>query len=1014
MLLLGSALLGSALLGSVPERSAAQDAPPDSDWRMMETRHFRVTFPRGLEELAGRAAVLAEEARSDLEREFLPAPEGIVDILLTDHTDYANGFARYFPSNRITIYARPPVDLPGLGYYDDWLRLVIIHELAHVVHLDRTGTAIGRAARRVFGRVAAPWPFFPGTALPRWAIEGLATWYESELTGTGRVHGTFHEAVVRTAALEGRFEGIGQVQGTSPAWPAGGRPYSYGSLFFDHLLDLYGEEGMAAFAEAVAGQWVPYRLDAAGRKAFGVSFSEAWSDWADAVLAGAEEFRQAALDFGPISETESVTSGARQALRPVVAPDGSALFYSVADGRSDPALARLAPGRDEQRLTRLNGDGSFAVLPSGDLLFAQLDYRDSYRVFGDLYLHLTATGEERRITRGERLSQPSATPDGNAVAVRDGAGARSLVRVEIANGAVGQLVPASPDEHWAFPAVSPDGEWIAATRWRRGARHDIVVVDGDGRLAAEVTSDRAMDLAPRWSADGRHLVWMSDRNGTFNIVGATWDAQRAAAGEVRLLTNLLTAAGYPALDASGDWLYFSAYHADGWEIERLPFDYDSATPVPGPRRAAVAERSGEAPSPSPPLEQRSYSALSTLAPTYWEPTWRAPVATAAVNTASRKIPSRRLLGHALGLSTGGYDLVGRHSYSASLRAFLPEGEWEGGASYGFRGFGNPVLGLSATQHWDDDGARLALREAGAPPDTLFVLERERRVAASINLFKRRWRSYLSLVVEAGLVRDDFTLLDSELDPATRYELVRPTTRLFDYSTTLYWSNARSSAMQMGAYKGSSFLLRLRERSELALPDSLAGEAWADRSVQDAVVRMAGYFPLFRAGYAQHLVALRLSAGAARGSGAHAGYFGAGGTAGSPELLTGLSLFGGRSILFPVRGYGTGSRGGTKAWSASLEYRFPLFLVNRGLGAWPGHLDRVSGSIYFDAGDAWSREPDDRPASEETGRPLTSVGGEVAADFLAFYRFGLRLRAGVAFPLREAASGAFYLRLGLPF
>src|SRR5690606_13212946 len=132
--------------------------------------------------------------------------------------------------------------------------------------------------------------------------EGLATWYESSLTSAGRVRGTFHEMVLRTAALEGRFEDIGQAGGNSPLWPAGTRPYAYGSLFFDHLLRTHGEAGLTAFAEAVAGQWVPYRLDAAGREAFGVSLSEAWDAWADSLRAAYADLDHELGRWGPVTE----------------------------------------------------------------------------------------------------------------------------------------------------------------------------------------------------------------------------------------------------------------------------------------------------------------------------------------------------------------------------------------------------------------------------------------------------------------------------------------------------------------------------------------------------------------------------------------------------------------------------------------------------------------------------------------------------------------------------------------
>ncbi|NIX22337.1 MAG: hypothetical protein GWN07_21890, partial [Actinobacteria bacterium] len=68
------------------------------------------------------------------------------------------------------------------------------------------------------------------------------TWYESRLTEAGRTRGSYHEMQIRTAALEGRFESIGQAAGESPLWPGGNRPYVYGSLFFDFLLERHGEE----------------------------------------------------------------------------------------------------------------------------------------------------------------------------------------------------------------------------------------------------------------------------------------------------------------------------------------------------------------------------------------------------------------------------------------------------------------------------------------------------------------------------------------------------------------------------------------------------------------------------------------------------------------------------------------------------------------------------------------------------------------------------------------------------
>src|SRR6185436_55068 len=67
------------------------------------------------------------------------------------------------------------------------------------------------------------------------------------------------------------------------------------------------------------------------------------------------------------------------------------------------------------------------------------------------------------------------------------------------------------------PAWSPDGKRIAFSAWRRGGFRDILIVELASGAVEEVTSDRAIDMSPRWSADGRWLYFDSDRSGIQNI-----------------------------------------------------------------------------------------------------------------------------------------------------------------------------------------------------------------------------------------------------------------------------------------------------------------------------------------------------------------------------------------------------------------------------------------------------------------------------------------------------------------
>ena len=1065
---------------------AAAQAPPDETWRTLETAHFRVTFPARLKALARRAGDLAERAHGELTARFRPGPSGPIDIVLTDHVDASNGLARFWPSNRIVLFARPPPDDLALGYFDDRLAQLITHELAHVFHLDYGGP-FGRIVRGLFGRSPAA---FPGAAVPGWVIEGLATWYESALTGAGRVHGTFHETMLRTAALEERFEGIGRAGGDSPQWPAGSRRYVYGSLFFEYLLDKHGHDRMAAFVEGLVRPAVQTRLweapiNGAGKHAFGVSLSSEWEAWAAEMRVLADRLDEDLQRFGPVTEPETLTRGARQGLHPSVTLDGRSLIYLRSDGRSDPRLVAAPPAGGALRtLTRTNHVTPFDVLPGGGAVFAQLDFTDRYRAFSDLYV-LTPAGAVRRVTEGARLTAPAAGPGGSwAIAVAEGDGMTGLARVGLGDGAVETLVAAEEGTFWAYPAVSPDGRWIAATRWS-GRRHDVVILAADGRVAHEVTRDRALDMAPAWTSAGDYLVWTSDRTGILNILGVEVDPRTGAPGPPLLLTNVRTGAAFPSVDPAGEWLYFSGYHVDGWEVERAPFAPASARRAPAPApRFAEAERGAPAapaapaassasaaadgrdspvapaapatssasavpaapdssvefgtsiapdkagtsagtgetaaagtlaapgnPPPAPggePIQTapdggdarvRDYDPVETLRPTYWEPSLRLPVATAPVTLGDVEVPRTEILGYALGGRTSGFDLVGRHAYDVGGLLFAAGGKGAGDVRYEYRGFGNPVLGMRASQSWDDDGVRVRRPAAGVrgAPETFFVLERERRVAASLSVARPRVRTFVGLTLSAGLVRSDRQVLDARLRPTDRYRLGRPGATLSEVVASLHVSTARSHAFQMGSARGVELYLHARTRRDLDVPASLAGSPWFDRSADDLTGGLRAYLPLPGPGFAAPVLAVRASGGAARGPGTHTGFFDVGGG----------------PVFFPVRGYRTSTRSGRRAWAASVELRVPLALVNRGLGAWPLHLDRIFGSVFLDGGDAWGVGVPSTSAGRPRPRPLRSAGFEITTDLLAFYA-PLRVRTGVAFRQVGLKGRTVYVELGVPF
>ncbi|HEU5319499.1 MAG TPA: hypothetical protein VFX28_01765, partial [Methylomirabilota bacterium] len=167
------ALLLALLLGAAPPAIPAS-FPPELRFRTLATPEAVVHYHAGLETTARVAAAIATEVMHALEKRY-----GVevrpVHVVIADTTDDPSGFATPLPYPLVHIRAVGPDGTDEFGNHDGWLRLVLTHELAHIVHLDQAHGLV-RAGRKVFGR--APF-FFPNALTPTWMIEGLATYEET-------------------------------------------------------------------------------------------------------------------------------------------------------------------------------------------------------------------------------------------------------------------------------------------------------------------------------------------------------------------------------------------------------------------------------------------------------------------------------------------------------------------------------------------------------------------------------------------------------------------------------------------------------------------------------------------------------------------------------------------------------------------------------------------------------------------------------------------------------------------
>jgi hypothetical protein len=453
--------LGMALGTATP---AAAQVDPRGRVRTIATPHLRVHYPAHLDSLARVSAVLAERAYGQLARELAP-PRGVIDLLLADNTDVSNGFAQLFPSNRVVVYAVPPIASRELRFHDDWLRLVITHELAHVFHLDRA-RGVWRLGRWLFGRNPL---FFPNAFTPSWLKEGLAVHYESALTGSGRLVATEFPVMLHAAAVDGVVAPMGRWSLSTTRWPRGQVAYGYGATLMQRAVNHAAAQadtmrGMSRFVEASARHVVPLRLDRNARVGFGASFSALWRQYVDSLNAAvAPRVAPAALDapWREVSRDGWYVAAPRWL-------GNDSLVWSASTGREVTGLyAAPAAGGAARRVAWRNAldvnvprDSSLTAM-----VFAQLERRDPFVLRSDLYLR--DGGRDRRLTVGARLTQPDVRHDGTVVAVQYDANASMLVRVRVHGARITDITPLVPrraGERWAEPRWSASGEEIVAVQ----------------------------------------------------------------------------------------------------------------------------------------------------------------------------------------------------------------------------------------------------------------------------------------------------------------------------------------------------------------------------------------------------------------------------------------------------------------------------------------------------------------------------------------------------------------------
>jgi hypothetical protein len=283
---------GSLWLEVVALATLSCTAPVLADPKFIETEELRVVYYDPDENyLVPHVTQAFLSALATHERLFDYVPDGRINLALRDFGDRSNANARAAPRNRIFLSIAASGDPYETINSGDRFSSMGVHELTHIVTMDRASPSDASFRHLFHGKVelepAHPESLLyyfltvPRSVAPRWYHEGSAVFMETWLSGgRGRAQGGYDEMVFRAMVRDNAkfYDPLGLMsKGTEIDFQTAANDYLYGTRFMNYLALTYGPQRLLDWWRRDADTRRYYAYDF--ERAFGLPLDESWRQW---------------------------------------------------------------------------------------------------------------------------------------------------------------------------------------------------------------------------------------------------------------------------------------------------------------------------------------------------------------------------------------------------------------------------------------------------------------------------------------------------------------------------------------------------------------------------------------------------------------------------------------------------------------------------------------------------------------------------------------------------------------
>ncbi len=961
----------------------AAQIDPSFKFSTIETEHFLIHYHQGLEKLAHKSTGMAEEIHNLLTSTFSWTPVEKTHLTLIDSSDISNGFATVLPYNSIYIYTVPPMPDMSIGQYEDWLKLVITHEYTHILTMDPV-RGYSKVMRNIFGKTmpgSDPLSFLlffatvpPNILLPRWWLEGTATWAESQYNQMGRGKSTYYEMIFRTAVADDNLLSIDKINGEIPYWPAGGSVYIYGLALQRFIARYYGAEELGGLNIAHSGR-APYFINGAAVKVTSKNYVSLYRD----MLSELRKEHSKKID---ILKTASLTDintfdiniKGERLTNPRISRDGKFLALNNRDPHKHESIVIVDKNGQKQTtvIDRLVSDHNITWSPDGQrIFFTQAEIHRTYNLYQDLYSYDIKKNRLKRLTDGMRVKDPDISPDGKTFAfVTVAADKQSLAFLD-ADGSEESLNIVSQYQGMRVsgPRWSTDGKSIVFSVRDLNGKTSLQIYssakNSTGKTLEVILEDTFDNIYPTWSPDDRFIVFTSDRTGVYNLFAYSLSEKK-----IYQITNLIGGALQPEISPDGKRIYFSSYDSRGFKIawiDYVPEDWRTKIgPVikidwPSDKEIAVYKTESNS-KKSENLEPeklsgenvkgqgRQYSALASLLPRFWLPTIRSD-------------PD----GPVLGAFTAGRDVLGYHTYMAEAgRGVSGQNYYD--ITYIYDRF-YPTLRLSAYalptlySRLSDSGDNLYEKRSGFIAGVSLPLTRLLESNYTLRFgYHRKRRELLQKTGSTSKEGLGGKIFEEKRD---------------NVFAGIEFNNALRYPYSISREEGRIISLYYRNYSKTLRSDVNSQEYIGS---YEEFLRLTGHSVLYT----------KLKAVISKGD------------INRRQEVGGIPN---ESLDFPLRGYPSRLRTGKHVATATLEFRQPIVYPLRGINTKPIFFDKLHIAPFADAGIVWNKKTDFNWKKVDIG-----VGVEARFDLMLGYRFRITPALGIARGINRDGETMVYINI----